>query len=255
MRRLLVFSLFAALPSFLVPSNLAAQRAGFAHFSGRSFSQSGSGRSFSGRSSSWGFCSGESGAACNAHVGRDGFGWGAYYPAFLDDYYSDSDRGAQYPESSQPPVIVLPAVPPSSAASGAGPPSPAQSLLIELQGNSYVQVSGNSSSPAQLLDQSGNDKEDNKTKDARNRQGLPPPIQPSPQPAVLVFRDGHRQEVSDFTIADGFLYASSDYYRSGSWNQKIELAVLDLDETVQANQTRGVPFRLPSAPNVVIVGP
>jgi hypothetical protein len=123
-----------------------------------------------------------------------------------------------------------------------------QPLLIELQGNSYVQISGDAASgkhdsPAQVLEQV---REPVRSASAAELQ---------PQPTVLVFRDGHRLEVSDYTIADGFLYASSDYYRSGSWNQKIGLAVLNLDETVSSNRSRGVTFRLPSAPNVVIVGP
>jgi len=118
--------------------------------------------------------------------------------------------------------------------------------MIELQGNSYVQISGEPSSQAQFVDQPRGNEPLGKT-NASDRQ--------PPQPTVLVFRDGHRVEVSDYTIADGFLYASSDYYRSGSWNRKIELAALNLDETVSTNRSRGLTFRLPSAPNVVIVGP
>jgi len=118
--------------------------------------------------------------------------------------------------------------------------------MIELQGNSYVQISGEPFSQAQLVDQPRGNEPLGKT-NASDRQ--------PPQPTVLVFRDGHRVEVSDYTIADGFLYASSDYYRSGSWNRKIELAALNLDETVSTNRSRGLTFRLPSAPNVVIVGP
>jgi hypothetical protein len=73
--------------------------------------------------------------------------------------------------------------------------------------------------------------------------------------AVLVFRDGHREELSDYTIADGVLYTRSDYYSNGDWNRKIELGSLNLPETIKSNQSRGVRFQLPSAPNEVIVGP
>ena len=71
----------------------------------------------------------------------------------------------------------------------------------------------------------------------------------------LVFRDGHREQVFDYTIADGVLYAHADYFTTGSWNRKIELSSLNLSETVKSNQSQGVRFQLPSAPNEVIVGP
>jgi hypothetical protein len=217
MRRLLVISLLVALPSYA-----AAQR--FSRMSGPSFGQS-SGSRF-------------------GPIGRAG---NSYYPLFLDPLYSDYVSSAGYSDSSRP-IILL-------QASAAAPkpafefPAPMQPLLIELQGDSYVQIGGEAASgkqPAelQLVDP------------AREplRKANASELQP-PQPTVLVFRDGHRLEVSDYTIADGFLYASSDYYRSGSWSQKIELAVLNLDETVSTNRSRGLTFRLPSAPNVVIVGP
>lgn len=61
--------------------------------------------------------------------------------------------------------------------------------------------------------------------------------------------------MQSWRIADGILYAASDYYRSGTWNQKIALSSLFLPETIAANQQRGVQFRLPTAANEVIVGP
>ena len=73
--------------------------------------------------------------------------------------------------------------------------------------------------------------------------------------SVLVFRDGRREQVSDYTIADGILYAHSDYFTTGSWNRKIELSSLNLAETIKSNQSQGIRFQLPSAPNEVIVGP
>jgi hypothetical protein len=82
------------------------------------------------------------------------------------------------------------------------------------------------------------------------------PHAPTPvSPIVLVFRDGHSQEVSAYTIADGVLYAASDYATTGEWTQAIELAVLNVPETVAANSNRGLHFHLPTAPNEVIVGP
>jgi hypothetical protein len=74
-------------------------------------------------------------------------------------------------------------------------------------------------------------------------------------PITLLFRDGHREEVRDYTIADGVIYARGDFYSDGYWNKKIELSALDLPETVKSNQESGVRFVLPSAPNEVITRP
>jgi hypothetical protein len=228
-----MISLLVALPTYL-----AAQRMGFSRMSGPSFGQSSFGQSSFGQSSF-----GQSGGSRFGPIGRAG---NSYYPLFLDPLYSDYVSSAGYSEVSRP-IIFL-----QAAAAAPKPafefPASMQPLLIELQGNSYVQISGDAASgkhdsPAQVLEQV---REPVRSASAAELQ---------PQPTVLVFRDGHRLEVSDYTIADGFLYASSDYYRSGSWNQKIGLAVLNLDETVSSNRSRGVTFRLPSAPNVVIVGP
>jgi len=171
-------------------------------------------------------------AGANGRLGRNGLA--SYYPAFLDSLYSDQDASTG------------PNLSPPQTATFVQPPPPAQPLLIELQGDSYVQISGDQPSPAQILDQP----HAHANEPARNPTDLHPR-----QPTLLVFRDGHRLEVSNYTIADGVLYASSDYYRSGAWNQKIDLAALNLDETLEANRSRGLAFRLPSAPNVVIVGP
>ena len=80
------------------------------------------------------------------------------------------------------------------------------------------------------------------------------PSEPLPA-AVLIFRDGHSEEVRDYTIADGMLYARGDYYTDGYWNKKIDLATLSVAETMQANANRSVKFVLPSSPNEVITRP
>jgi hypothetical protein len=72
-------------------------------------------------------------------------------------------------------------------------------------------------------------------------------------PTVLVYRDGRREEVREYSIANGVLYARGDYYADGYWNKKIELAALDLPQTVKANQERGVKFVLPDSPNNVVM--
>jgi hypothetical protein len=71
-------------------------------------------------------------------------------------------------------------------------------------------------------------------------------------PAVLVYRDGHREEIPDYAIADGMIYVRGNDWQNGYWTKRIPLSALDPPATLQANQQRGVKFLLPSAPNVVI---
>jgi hypothetical protein len=82
----------------------------------------------------------------------------------------------------------------------------------------------------------------------------PSPVRELPS-VVLVFRDGHNEEVRDYTIADGILYARGDFYIDGYWNKKIALSTLNLAQTLQANAARNVNFVLPSSPNEVITRP
>lgn len=167
---------------------------------------------------------------------------GGYYPlGFFDygNYLSD----ARYPSPAQPQVIVLQAPQPAPAVEPAPPPS--QPLMIELQGDHYVQISGNQPSPDQRIDSSST---------AERVSELSTSGRPT-LTVTLIFRDGHRQQVSAYTIAGGTLYASSDYATTGSWNQKIELSALNVPETIAANEVSGHRFQIPSAPNEVIVGP
>jgi len=72
-------------------------------------------------------------------------------------------------------------------------------------------------------------------------------------PAVLVFRDGHREEVAKYTIVGTTISVKTDYWKTGSWTRKIPIAELNLAATLQANQERGAKFSLPSRPSEVIV--
>jgi hypothetical protein len=69
---------------------------------------------------------------------------------------------------------------------------------------------------------------------------------PAPEPAadqpetVLVFKDGHQQEVQNYAIVGDALYDMSSGHR-----KKIAIADLDLTATVKQNDDRGVDFRLP----------
>jgi hypothetical protein len=167
-----------------------------------------------------------------------------FYPV---SYFDPLDWDYMYPADdsvpAQPSVIVLQ---PAAAPVAPEPPSPpAHPLLIELQGDRYVEISGDDQPVTQLIEQ--------QPPPATRSQSLAPA--PLPQDALLIFRDGHRERISGYTIADGFLYAAANYYTEGTWSRKIELSSLNLTETVRANQSRGINFHLPSASNEVIVGP
>lgn len=81
-----------------------------------------------------------------------------------------------------------------------------------------------------------------------DRASVSPTPNPPPQPiadqprTVLVFKDGHQQEVSNYAIVGGTLYDLSD-----GRSRKIALAQLDLQATVKQNDGRGIDFELPAA--------
>jgi hypothetical protein len=51
------------------------------------------------------------------------------------------------------------------------------------------------------------------------------------------------------------LYTSANYWTSGSWTRKIEIANLDVPATLKLNQERGSKFSLPSGPQEVVIRP
>jgi hypothetical protein len=53
----------------------------------------------------------------------------------------------------------------------------------------------------------------------------------------------------------GTIYSKADYWSSGSWTKKIQIADLDVPATLKLNQERGLKFELPAGPNEVVVSP
>jgi len=130
--------------------------------------------------------------------------------------------------------------------------------MIELQGDHYVRISGEDTSTAEMKQIDGTSTTRAPlSRDPRTRSTITTSSD-APQelaPTILVFRDGRREEVSDYTIADGILYTNTNFYTDGSWTRKITLASLNLASTIDANQSRGIRFQVPNAPNEVIVRP
>jgi len=93
--------------------------------------------------------------------------------------------------------------------------------------------------------------DDRRVLDEDYRAGLNLPKQqssePSPEPVVpqpntvLIFKDGHQQEISNYAIVGRTLYDLSD-----GRSKKVQLADLDLSATVKENDQRGVEFQLPA---------
>jgi hypothetical protein len=146
-----------------------------------------------------------------------------YGSPYYSDYYQHDEREA--PALTPPPPV------PAAVAKSEPLPDP---VLLELRGNKWVQVKGfdTSSGPASVS-----------------------PVAKQTPPAVLVFRDGHNEEVSSYSIIDGAIYTRMDYWTQGTWSRKIEIGDLDVPATLKQNQQRGVKFQLPSGPNEVMIRP
>lgn len=144
---------------------------------------------------------------------------------------------------------------------------PTQPLLIELQNGRYIQTSvtaingqalplDSQMNDAQMNDSPMNDAQANDVGASADRSpraaAHPAPPANNIAPVVLIFRDGHSEQIRDYTIADGTLYAQGDFYTDGYWNKQIALATLDIPKTRQTNSAQGVNFTLPSSPNEVI---
>jgi hypothetical protein len=166
----------------------------------------------------------------------DGF---AFYP----DYDSDEEPVA----SGEPPVQVVVTQPAQSPVPVA---SSVESLLLEERDGQWVRVPTGSQMPVGLQStQLG----------SAEASGLRPGPRGAPQlapelpPAVLVFRDGHTEEVKRYTIQGGVLYAKADYWSTGSWTRKILITELDVPASLKLNAERGAKFNLPSGPNEIVV--
>ena len=185
-------------------------------------------------------------------------------PFLYSDYYSGydySDNASNYDsgetdgvDGAQPRILV---VRPAAADDSPRRAKPGP-LLIEWQGDRYVRFGG-----AEETGQRGSSTQRDYAEPALTKSLTKPSAASAPKepaesqarelpPAVLVYRDGHREEISDYAIANGMIYIHGDYWQDGSGTKHIPLSSLDPPATMQANQQRGVKFMLPSASNVVI---
>jgi hypothetical protein len=163
---------------------------------------------------------------------------------------------ADYPTSDAPSPIIVVQTPQASPERApkieeykSAPP-----LLIEWQGDRYVRRTSESQSNAGAT-QPDYSETNSAPHSIASRAPAYRAMQRDLPPATFVFRDGHREQSSDYSIISGVIYTRADYWTSGSWSKQIPLAQLDLPSTFRANQEQGVPFRLPNAPNEIITRP
>jgi hypothetical protein len=173
------------------------------------------------------------------------------YPYY---FYSDSDYDSE--AAPQPPQVVVvqaaaPAPPPAT-------PAPRESLLIEWQGDHFVRTTSMKDSAGALIATDYSEKSAAPlTTPARSAAGPRSAAQPPRQlpPAVLVFHDGRKEEVSEYTIMNGTIYSKSDYWTTGSWTRKIQITDLNVPATLKLNQERGLKFVLPASSNEIVIRP
>jgi hypothetical protein len=182
---------------------------------------------YRGRGSGWGWA--------------PGWGWG-YLP------YSDDIDSTDFQ-----PHLNLPLNPPLFIARQ--PEREIQPILLERHGDEWVTVTNARPTLAAPQPEEAKPEESTHLRAALpgRSQAAEPPIELPP--AVLVFRDGHEEEVRGYTIIGNTLYAKADYWSSGAWTRKIEIASLDVPATLKLNAQRGSNFRLPSGPLEVMIRP
>lgn len=175
-------------------------------------------------------------------------------PAYFTDYLT--------PYDASPSVIVVqaPAPPAERPQPQMEESKPAAPVMIEWQGDRYVRLTAGSETSNQHTTQpdyiaNRSPQPTSKNAHATVSTSTATSAAIDLPPATFIFRDGHREQSSDYSIISGVIYARGDYWSTGSWSKQIPLAQLDLPATFRANQEQGVPFRIPTAPNEVVTRP
>ena len=173
---------------------------------------------------------------------------------FAWPFYPDYDSELETP-SSPPPEFVVQA---PGSASLAAAPNAVDSLVLELQGDHWVRITNSGQS------QTGDSVQLQPERASHPTTAVPPEVlrrtesaePPNNLPTVvLVFRDGHEEEIEKYVITGTTLYTSTDLWSSGSWTRKVQISALNVPATLKLNQERGAKFRLPSGPNEVMLRP
>lgn len=163
------------------------------------------------------------------------------YPVTTAPYY----QAAEQTEAPSPELVVVQAAPAPPQASQPAP----EPVLLEWNGDRWLRLANNGQS---ALGTQPNHLRPSKRKSNASASDLGQTRGELPS-AVLVFRDGHKEEVSSYTIVGETMYTKADYWTTGSWTKKVQLGDLDLPATLSLNKERGVKFALPAGPHEVIM--
>jgi len=175
---------------------------------------------------------------------RRGFFNGSAYlpiPYPYSDYDYESEEIAPEPMPSSVVVVQPAAAPPAPAAASSIEP-----VLLEYRDGQWVRMPVGAQTP---LEPAAKQPE---TPSSKLQPAAPRPPLP---PAVLVFRDGHKEEIAKYMIKDGAIFTGADYWTTGSWTRKIAIADLDVAATRNLNAERATNFQLPSGPNEIMIRP
>jgi hypothetical protein len=181
-------------------------------------------------------------AARNHPLGSRGF-----YLGDTPFYYTDYPFQQFATEPAPPQVFLM--RPPADAPQE----SKSEPLLIELRGNRYVRFGGVQKSTARWTNAAPDYAEELPTKSSAQAEAISKATELPP--AVLIYRDGHHEEVSDYAIVGAVMYARGDYWRNGYWTKNIQLSALNISATMKTNRDHGVKFVLPAGPNEVVTRP
>jgi hypothetical protein len=173
--------------------------------------------------------------------------------AFASPFYSDYDFDPGQAEGP-PPQILLQTAPSPRLTSA---PVPTESLVLELQGDHWVRLTnyGQSQTGPSIQPQSEQAFNSTSTQASASRQIQPTEPLTELPPAILIFRDGHQEQIGKYVIKDAAIYTSADYWTTGSWTRKVQITALNIPATLKLNRDRGANFTLPSGPHEVMIRP
>ncbi len=161
-----------------------------------------------------------------------------------DPFYADYPVA---PVAVPPQFVVVQPAPPVETQ----PEIKSEPLMIELQGNRYVRFGGRQQSAERGANAPTRLRGSRCDQFSANHSATPTEL----APAVLIFKDGHREQVPEYAIVGSTIYASGDYWQSGHWTKNIQVSALNIPATIQANHQAGIRFTLPSGPNEVVTRP
>jgi hypothetical protein len=169
---------------------------------------------------------------------------GLFFPGY---YNTDTEYGQEQEAPSGPPVqmaAIQPVPPP--------PPPPVESLVMEQRNGEWVRLATGSRMATLQSAQSDS------TKPAPPLSGIVEPAMGTTPavalpPAVIVFRDGHQEEITKYVIQGDVLFTRTASAAGMSLERKIPLSLLDLPASLKLNKDRGAKFSLPTASNEVMV--